>query len=304
MRVSERLQNTICRALSQSMDVQLMEELAARAIPGYDIYQRTGFPASIPIPRGDAARQIVRDMIQGGYLKQFAEVLIEVNHRGVMGRSVRVNLLPQVVKELEALGYVFKREYGVFVEDGSVRPTRSWGVLREGAVYEMSFLGIDIVGNTALVRRHSKQLVLQVFSGLREQFTAIVQKREGRVWSWAGDGGVAAFHFGNKNVQAVLAGMEMISELFLYNLLQCPFPQPLHVRMAAHGGPCQFLESFEDIRSDTLRRLRQVEAQAAIDSLVITPGVYSDMGNKLDSFFRPLRVSRHALLYTYKLSWE
>jgi hypothetical protein len=116
---------------------------------------------------------------------------------------------------------------------------------------------------------------------------------------------VAAFYYGNKNIQAALSGMEMLLELFMYNLFQCPFSKPLQVRLAVHTGPCPFHENFEQIRSDTLRRLAVIESEfAENDSLVITPGVFSDMGNKLDSFFQSLRVSRHNLLYQYKLRWE
>jgi hypothetical protein len=34
-----------------------------------------------------------------------------------------------------------------------------------------------------------------------------VYRRNGRVWRWEGDGGVLAFLFGDKNVQAALAGI-------------------------------------------------------------------------------------------------
>jgi hypothetical protein len=116
---------------------------------------------------------------------------------------------------------------------------------------------------------------------------------------------VAAFFYKNKNVQAALSGMEMLLELFTYNLFQCPFSKPLQLRLAVHTGPCPFYQNFERVRSDTLRRLEVIESQfAENDSLLITPGVYSDMGNKLESFFKPLRVSQHNLLYQYKLRWE
>ena len=304
MKVSPRLQSYISQALAQSMDVDLMERLASRIISGYDLYQRTGFPPTIPIPQVDAARQIADDLTRGGQMASFVEMLIEVDRNGVMGREVSIRLLPQIVKELRTLGYVFKEQQGTFVEAGIKGKTKGWGVLVEGQIQEFSFLRIDIVGNTDLVRRYSKQAG-QVYNDVRQIFTANVDKREGRVWQWEGDGGIAAFYYGNKNVQAVLSGMETLLELFMYNLFQCPFPKPLRVRLAVHTGPCPFHEDFDQVRSDTLRRLEIIESQfAEVDSLVITPGVHSDLGNKLDCFFKPLRVSRHNLLYQYKLGWE
>jgi hypothetical protein len=305
MKVSPRLQNYISQALSQSMEVKLMERLADRVIGGYDLYERTGFPANIPIPKVDAARQIVSDLARSGNIPRFAELLVEIDRTGVMGRPVYIRLLHQIVKELEALGYHFKEEQGIFIERGGRGRTKGWGVLIEGQSYELSFLRIDTVGNTALVRRYSRRLVIQVYNEVRRLFGSIVEKRDGRLWQWEGDGGIAAFYYGNKNVQAVLSGMEMLLELFMYNLFQCPFSKPLQVRLAVHTGPCPFHENFESIRSDTLRRLEVIESEfAENDSLVVTPGVFSDMGNKLESFFRSLRVSRHNLLYQYKLRWE
>jgi len=305
VKISPRLQNYISQALSQSMEVTLMERLAARVIGGYDLYERTGFPANIPIPQVDAARQIAADLARSGNIHRFTELLVEVDRTGVMGRPVSIRLLPQIVKELEVLGYRFKADQGIFIEAGARGKTKGFGVLIEGKIYELSFLRIDTVGNTALVRKYSKRLVVQVYNELRRLFSRIVENRDGRLWQWEGDGGIAAFYYGNKNVQAVLAGMEMLLELFVYNLFQCPFSKPIQVRLAVHTGPCPFHENLDRIRSDTLRRLEIIESEfAENDSLVITPGVYSDMGNKLESFFKPLRVSRHNLLYQYKLKWE
>jgi len=305
MKASARLQDYLVQALAQSMTVDVMEQLAGRVIPDYDLYRQSGFPPNIPIPQRDAAIRIVDDVVRQGQLRRFAEVLIDVDRNGIMGRAVAIRVLPKIIGEIEDLGFVFKEDYGLFVEAGGGRKTKGWGVLQEGLSYEFSFLRMDIVGNTRLVRKYPQSEIQKAYSDLQSQFTAIAERREGRLWHWEGDGGIAAFYFGAKNVQAALTGMEMVLELFMYNLFHCPFSEDLHIRLAVHTGPCQFLTSFEDIRSDTLRRLEMIESQfAATDSLMITPGVYSDMGTKLESFFRVVRITKRNLLYQYKLGWE
>lgn len=305
MRVSVRLQTYLTRALAQSMEVRVMEKLAARVIPGYDLYERSGFPPNIPIPQIDAAQQITLDVVKEGYLRRFTELLIEVDRDGLMGRGLSIRLLPQIIKELENLGFVFKEEYGLFMEADTSRKTKGWGVLREGATYDLSFLAVDIVGNTQMVRKYSKPRVLKAYADVRQLFSAVVDKREGRVWNWEGDGGVAAFYLGNKNAEAALAGMELLLELFVYNLFSPPLPEPLRVRAAVHAGPCQFFGRYDNVRSDTLRRLEAIESQhTAPDTLVISSRVYSDLGNKLEQFFHPVRISRHQSVYRYRLAWE
>ncbi len=305
MKVSAKLKNYLVQALAQSMTVEQMQKLAVRVLPDYNLRRQSGFPPSIPVPQGDAARQVISDFVRQGRLLNFVEVLIDVDRNGVMGRTVPIRQLPKIIAEIENLGFVLNEEYGLFMEGTPALRTRSWGVLREGQIYEFSFLRIDIAGSSRLVRKYPKSEVLKAYGDLRSRFAGIVERREGRVWHWEGDGGIAAFYFGAKNVQAVLAGMEMLLELFIYNLYHPPLSGDLHLRLAVHTGSSPYLSNFEQVRSDTLRRLEQIESQfATADSLMISPGVYSDMGTKLESFFQPIQVSRRHFLYKYQLGWE
>ncbi len=305
MKVNARFENYLIEALSQSMPTHVMENLCARLIPGYDLYRQTGFPATIPIPNIDAARQIVRDIKQLNSLPQFVEMLIDVNRHGLMGRQIQIRSLQRIIKELEELGLLFQEEYGIFVEDHRRGRTRSWGVLREGEIYELSFLRLDIVGSSELVRQHLKKNVDRAYMDLKNIAERIVVKREGRIWSWEGDGGLAAFYFGHKNIQATLSGSEILLELFMYNMLECDLSQPLQVRMAVHTGPCLYFDSLENLQSDTLRRLETIESKYTLaDSLTLSPGVYTDLGTKLGFFFKAFKETAHKTLYRYKLSWE
>ncbi len=305
MKAVGRLQNFLAQSLGQSLTVELMQKLAGRVISNYDLHHQSGFPPQIPIPQRDAAQVIARDMLRKGQLLRFTEVLIEVERNGIMGRSVALRFLPRLIDEIEGLGFVFKEEYGQFVEGGEGARTRGWGVLQEGSTYEFSFLRMDIAGNTELVRKYPRTEVLRAYGDMRKLLSAIVERRDGRIWLWEGDGGIAAFLFGAKNVQAVLAGMEMLLELFMYNLLRCTFAGDLHVRLAVHTGPCQFLDNFKEIRSDTLHRLETLEGRyAATDSLILSPGVYSDLGSKLARFFNPVASADRERLYQYNMGWE
>ena len=305
VKIGAHLQTFLVRSLAQSLTTELMEQLAGRILPDYDLHRQSGFPPQLPIPQRDAAQLIVRDMVRKGQLRRFVEALIEVERNGIMGRAVAMRFLPRVIDEIESLGFIYKEEYGQFVEGGKGAKTRGWGVLQEGSTYEFSFLRMDIAGNTKLVRKYPKAEVLRAYADLRGLLAGIVEARDGRIWHWEGDGGIAAFLFGAKNVQAVLSGMEMLLELFMYNLFRCTFAGDLHIRLAVHTGPCQYLANFKEIRSDTLRRLETMEGRfAATDSLILSPGVFSDMGTKLERFFRPVEASERSTLHQYSLGWE
>jgi hypothetical protein len=300
-----KLEKYIIDALSQSMTVHLMERLVRRIIPDYDLHRRSGFPENIPIPQVDAAEQVYMDIVSENLLTRFVEVLIDVNRNGYMGRPVSVRLLPQIMNELEEVGLSYNEKYGAIVEGNRRVKTVGWGVLREGFTYEFSFLSFDIVGNSELVRRYTKKEILKGYTDVKRIVMRMVNKREGRMWRWEGDGGLAAFYFGNKNVQVTLGSIEILLELFIYNLFECPFREPLSMRIAAHTGPCQFFHNVNEIRSATINRLIEIETQYSdSDSLTISPSVYTDLGTKLATFFQPIEISSRSYLYRYKLQWE
>jgi len=305
MKVQSRLSTLFVTALSQSLSVDLMQRAARSVIPDYDVYQRSGFPESIPIPRADAARHILKDFLSEGYFLKLIEALIEMTSQGNMGREVRIPLLPRIIAEVEEQGYSYSLEKGMFVESAQRARTMGWGTLREGRTYEFALLRVDIVGNTELLRKFPRERVGAAYVAVRDMVKRLVEKRDGRIWAWEGDGGLAAFYFLDKTIQASLCGMEIVHELFLYNLLTPPLPQPIMMRMAVHAGPCRFLHSAREASGDTMRRIELLESQFTIPgSLTVSPGVYTDLGSKLAPLFSAVSGPDNSSVFRYALDWD
>jgi hypothetical protein len=299
------LENMVIRALSHSLATETQIKITRKIMPGYDIYQRSGFPQNIPIPRADAARQILSDVVQEGLLLKLIESLIDLHYNEGMGREIRIQFLDRIISEVEAQGYIYNPSQRIFVEAAYREKTMGWGTLQEGSTYEFSLLRADIVGNTKLLKNHPPEMVKGYFDVVRELIKRSAEKRDGRIWSWEGDGGIAAFYFRDKNIQAILCGMEIIHELFLFNLLQSQLPEPLAVRLAVHAGPCKFLASEKDTASETIRRVELIECKfTQPNSLTVSPGVYTDLGGKLSPFFTPIEGPENSPLYRYTLQWE
>ena len=305
MKLSSRMSSLFVNALSQSMPVELMESIARMVIPNYDIYERSGFPSSIHMPRVDAARYILKEFSQEGFLVKFVEALIHVSADGYMGNPVRMPLLPRIIAEVEELGFRYSPQEGVFVEAGARARTMGWGTLREGRTYEFALLRADIAGNSEMVRRYPREEIATAFTKVRELITARVEKRRGRIWGWEGDGCLAAFYFQDKTIQATLCGMELVHELFLYNLLGRSLPEPVLVRLAVHAGPCRFEKSVKESAGDTIRRAELLESRFTPPGcLTVSPGVFTDLGSKLAPLFTPIPGPDASTLYRYALEWE
>ncbi len=299
------LESLVIRALSHSLSVDLMITLAKKVIPNYDIHERSGFPPNIPVPRVDAARQIFEDIEKEGSLLKLVETLIDMHYNGHMGRPVRVVSLDRIIAEVEAQGYRFSAADRVFVEAASREKTMGWGTLQEGRQYDFALLRADIVGNAKLVRAYDKDAVDKAFQTVRGIVRRSVEKRNGRIWSWEGDGGLAAFYFVDKNIQATLCGMEIIHEIFLFNLMQSPLPESLSVRLAVHAGTCKFLSSGKDTNSETIRRVETLESKfTQPDTLTVSSVIYTDLGNKLSQFFTSIPGPDNSQLFQYVLRWE
>ena len=303
--IKASLANTAMRALGRAVDVHTMTGLARRLLDRrYDLHDRTGFQRSIPIPSLDAARQIVEDIRKAGLFLDLVNLLIEIQDEGLMGRRYSVPHLRELVRGIHELGFDYDHENRMFVEDPHVRMTRNWGVLREGQRYVITFLRLDVVGNSTLVRKHQRAHIEKVYTDLAGLVHASAVRRNGRLWSWEGDGGLAAFYFSNKNSVAALAAIEVVHELFLYNRLVRRIGEDLRVRMAVHAGPTDYTHNMEEIKkSDTIKRVIEIESRfAKPNTVAVSNTVYSTLEPRVAQQLRPVRDSGGC--YAYELRWE
>jgi class 3 adenylate cyclase len=162
-----------------------------------------------------------------------------------------------------------------------------------------------VAGNSTLVRRYHAEEVKAAFGAVKDIARRQVEKREGRIWSWEGDGGLAAFYFNDKAVQATLCAVEILHELSLFNMLACSLPEPVHVRLAVHAGPCRFAASPRDAAGETIRRVELLESMyTRPDSLTVSSVIYTDLGQKLASAFVPVGGDGNSALFRYALRWD
>jgi hypothetical protein len=300
MRIRARLRTLASRALSETIDVNTMIHMTRRLLGNYDLHQRTGFPTSVPIPNKTAARQLVDDIAEGGLFLKFVELLLEVERLGMMGHKYRFSRLPDIIRELRDMGYVFDKETRTFVEDTAVLTTRNWGVLKPGESYIMAFLGVDVAGNSKLVKAHGSKFMSVIYAWVREMVSRCAQKRNGRLWGWEGDGGIVAFTFEEQNLRATLSAIEMLNELFVYNVSECPLEGGLHLRITVHNGPCEYAENGSELKADTIKRLWDIDTKfGEEDTLIVTDTVTPSLDSTLLARFEPLEVARDQTYYTY-----
>jgi class 3 adenylate cyclase len=284
-----------------------MEDLGRRLLDRYyDLHERTGFQSSIPIPKLDAARQVVNDIQGAGKFLDLVNLLILMQEQGLAGRTYVIPHLRELVRHVHDLGFDYDQDSRMFVEDPRVRKTPNWGVLLEGEPYVFTFLRLDVVGNSVLVRRFPRQRVEQAYADLAAIVKRSVERHNGRVWSWEGDGGLAAFFFSNKNTLATLSAVSIIHDLFLYNHLTPRLEVPLEVRIAVHNGVAEYTGNVERIRqSETIKRTIQIEGKyTRPGSVTVSSTVYTTLEPRVANQLAPVPGVEAAGFYNYQLRWE
>ena len=271
LKISTALKNYCVRALSESMDSRTMNHLVRNLIPDYDIYRQTGYPSSMAIPNIEVARQITEDVIKTGIFLPFVQTLVSAQDDGIMGRRYVISFLREIIKGTYDLGFIFDTVNKMFVENPSYRKTRNWGALEEGEEYPLVLLSIDIAGNSRLVRSNPENVIQKSYKDLRSIVNNAIDKRNGRFWTWEGDGGLVAYFFGDKHAAAVLSAMEIVNELYIYNRTNCTLNEPLLVRIGVHGGVCEYSANKEMLNKlETIKETYDIEKAAAANSVYIS----------------------------------
>lgn len=306
MKISSQLQSQTVKVLVDTFSVNLMSQIAREVIHNYDLNKQTGYPDSIPIPKTDAARQIVRDIKDRNKYLDFIQVLVQIHYNGFMGRKYNIKYLRNIINEVYDRGFIFDQQNRIFIENPVVRKTRNWGTLKDGEDYIFSFLRLDIVSNSTMVRKYPDSLIKKTYKDLYDIVYNAIDKRNARVWNWEGDGGLIAFYFSEKNTLVALSGIEIVNELFLYNQVKCQLGEPLHVRLAAHSGYCEYTENLEDLnKNDTIKKIVEIEAKhTSPNSFSISEVVHRSLDEQIRHLFRQTQKGSSNAIYNYQLNWE
>ena len=295
-----------CRnCLIDSFNVDLMLRFAKLVDPDYDIYERTGIRFGLSIPLQSAAKCIVEDMIADGRYIDFVEVLVKVDREGYMGSRFVLNGLSSVVDSLIDEGYIFDKVTGHFYENQQEHISPNWGRLLEGAERKMTLLRLDIAGNSELVRNNPRPKIEQAYNDVRKIVNKAVNSRNGRLWSWEGDGALAAFLFGPIEKMAIFAGMEILHELFFYNKLRNPLDSPINVRLGAHIGQVRYSNrEMERLKNDIVKQVMVYEALASSNTLSVSFNVYISMDPFTLKLFSAEKIARGCKYRLYSLGIE
>jgi class 3 adenylate cyclase len=237
------------------------------AVGGYLFKDRTfslhsvaGLDAKRSISPLNAAKILVEQAQRKDRLKDLFAFTIELDGSTLNSRVVKLDGLENLLYRLSRTGryYDFSRRTFVDTDDPSQLP--NWGALRDGREYPFVIASLDICDNSVLVKKHKPRVMEKVYYRLWAFLKPKLDHWEGRIWTWAGDGGILAFR-GEQGVhQAVSCCLEILATLPVFNMQPGKaIPDDIHLRIGLDYGTVKFFADTGRIVSDVINYAAHLE---------------------------------------------
>jgi class 3 adenylate cyclase len=150
-------------------------------------------------------------------------------------------------------------------------------------VGEFAFVRVDVIGHSRISRENPSSTVDRILSDFEHHVESIAAAHKGRIWNWAGDGGLIVFYEGRQTEKvgdALTAARTLLDSLGEFNY-EHPFDQPEHslrLRIAIHCGTARYRSSTGRIHSAAINYVAHLEHERTHpNSISISEPVYREL---------------------------
>ncbi|MDC7234073.1 MAG: adenylate/guanylate cyclase domain-containing protein [Spirochaetales bacterium] len=282
------LKNLLIETISGSIKIKEMDEIGKMLYKKFDIYGLAEKTAVQTMGLRTAATVLVEYMNTNNKSDELIKLLAELDNNQVLGRTLQLEGFDYFLQQLTLSGYFYdfsKRKVLPIKKEASELP--NWGALKDGKSYPVSIISLDIVSNSELVKKYGDKTMKKVYTSLWNFLRHCLTHTDGRIWTWAGDGGILAFAFKNHVERAVLFAIELQRTISLFNMdKNNPIADPIHLRLAIHTGKLTYHKDMGQIISEVINLAAHLEKQKTQPGAVsITQDIYKSINPKLQNIF-------------------
>ncbi|MGA2639815.1 MAG: adenylate/guanylate cyclase domain-containing protein [Spirochaetia bacterium] len=289
MQLEPAIRNDLIELIAANFRTDEVNELGRLVLGCFDSNEAAGERHHVSLSPRKCAGLLVHRCDCGGTLASLIKLVVEVDDGVVHGRPVQVEGLEEFLGKLVRTGihYDFKTRR-VITSCRDPQDLPNWGCLKDGREYDITVVSLDIVGNSAKVRklgtRRIEKLYFTLWSFLREKLVSV----DGRIWSWAGDGGIIAFALRDHQARAVRFAIELQSTVPVFNLSASGSPTgDIALRLGIHSGRVKFCIETGTIVSDVINHAAHLEKSSTLPGTVtISRSVYDALPSRVASIFR------------------
>jgi hypothetical protein len=281
-----RLKRLITEDLTRAFNTNEFKKFCNTIEPGFDLYKLTGYPAHLNIPIKDAAKQAVEYFHKSNKIINLLDAIIKSVTVGFKGEKVVFNNVKPILFEMKECGLEYNSKLNKVVKLEQNGKRNDCGYLKENNLYNFCFVSIDICGNSNYVRKYDSNLIQKTYLNFKKLVQNCVEKRNGRIWTWEGDGGLAVFHVDDFVNKAVLAGIEILSNLPIFNCTSNYLDDDLTIRIGINAGEAEYKNNPEMINSEAITEAKRIEKSHTVPmSISINPHVVQNIDITIRNHF-------------------
>jgi class 3 adenylate cyclase len=285
------MKNLLIETVGGSLVADQVEALGQMLIPDLNIHDLSGKRRNFTLSPRMATQVLTEHLIERKQLSDFIKLLVEMDEEIILGKELRIEGLEYFLQQLTETGLIYdskKRKVVPLKEDLSKRP--DWGSLKNGRSYDVTVASMDIVGSSELVKKFGRKTMEKFYSFFWLVLGERLATYEGRIWSWAGDGGILAFTFKNHRIRAARFAVEIQRIMPLINAhSRNPIDENVAVRIGMHSGKVSFMADTGKMISDVINLAAHLEKKGTQPGFVsITEAVWKPLPSKLQDLFDPV----------------
>jgi class 3 adenylate cyclase len=287
--------------LAKSLLFRDLETIGSYFFKGYSAHLFGRVPKHVTIAPLKAAAILVSECQTQGKIKEFLSFVIELDGTLLNGNIVKLVGLENLLYRLSRTGVYFdymKRKLVSSDQDKDIMP--SWGVLRDGKEYQIIIASIDICGNSDLVQKHKPPIMEKVYYKFSEFLNKSIYHYNGRVWFWAGDGGIIAFRKDDGINGAVACCLEVLFTLPLFNSMpDKPIEDNIEIRIGMDSSNIKFYNDTGRIISDVINYASHLEKHGTCpNGLSISEDIFNELSHGLKKMFNQEKQFENKTAYT------
>ncbi len=259
--ISPALRNELVELIAGAFGSDGIDELGRLVFRQYSSHEIAGENSHITISRRRAARILVEYAEEQETLAELIRLIAELDGGIFRGKQLKIKDIEAFFNSLAKVGIVYDPERRrLYHTKEDVQKLKNWGSLRDGRIYDVTVFSVDIVGNSILVRSHGARTMEKLYYELWRFLERKLADYDGRMWSWAGDGGILAFTFADHTNRAVKCAIDIQTSLPLFNISpENPVNQRVALRMGMDTGQVRFYSDTGRIVSDVINYAAHLE---------------------------------------------
>ncbi len=268
--------------LSQNFRADDIEDLGKIIFKDFNCHKLAGISNHITMSAHKCAQVLVEFCNKEKKLFDLIQLLVQLDESTLNGKLVTIHGLEIYLYKLTQAGvyYDFQKRK-VLRSKMELTDLINWGSLKEGKEYSLTIASIDIVNNSLLVKKHGTKTMEKVYFQLKSFLAKKLYEYDGRLWNFAGDGGIAAFTFKNQITRGILCALDIQSSLAIFNINpSVKINEPLELRIGIDNGKIKFQSETGNIVSDVINFAAHLEKYSTEPGQVSISGTVMKQLNK------------------------